>query len=43
MREIINLQLGLCGNNVASQALETMSQEHGISNDGKFEGTDRQR
>lgn len=44
MREIINVQIGQFGNNLGSQTLETITQEHGINADGKFEGlSDKQR
>ena len=34
MREIITLQVGQCGNQLATQFWETIAQEHGILPDG---------
>lgn len=39
MREIINVQLGQCGNSVGQQFLEKVTQEHSISQEGKYTGT----
>jgi len=38
MREIVHLQAGQCGNQIGSKFWEIMSQEHGITGDGAFEG-----
>ncbi|KAL5020351.1 hypothetical protein ScPMuIL_003243 [Solemya velum] len=38
MREIINIQAGQCGNQIASKFWEVISEEHGIDPDGKFVG-----
>ncbi|EEQ82258.1 hypothetical protein NCER_101053 [Vairimorpha ceranae BRL01] len=39
MREIIHLQTGQCGNQIGGKFWETISSEHGIANDGRYEGT----
>ncbi|EOB14994.2 Tubulin beta chain [Nosema bombycis CQ1] len=39
MREIIHLQTGQCGNQVGGKFWETISNEHGISPEGKYVGT----
>jgi len=38
MREILNIQAGQCGNQVGTKFWETISEEHGIAADGKYEG-----
>ncbi|KZC09080.1 PREDICTED: tubulin beta-3 chain-like isoform X2 [Dufourea novaeangliae] len=38
MREIVHVQLGLCGNNVGAKFWEVISDEHGLSPDGRFCG-----
>ena len=38
MREIVHLQLGQCGNQAGTKFWEIISDEHGISGDGRFEG-----
>lgn len=38
MREIIHLQVGQCGNQIGTAFWETISKEHGISDDGTFMG-----
>ncbi|XP_061177805.1 tubulin beta chain-like [Saccostrea echinata] len=40
MREIIHVQVGQCGNQVGSKFWEEISQEHGISSDGKYRGNE---
>merc|ERR1711959_231500 len=39
MREIVSLQVGQCGNQIGAAFWQTISQEHGISNDGHYTGT----
>ena len=39
MREIINLQVGQCGNNVGLKFVQKILEEHGIDNDGTYTGT----
>jgi tubulin beta len=39
MREIVHLQVGQCGNQIGSKFWETISAEHGISNDGHYVGS----
>jgi len=39
MREIVHIQVGQCGNQVGSKFWEVISDEHGISPDGSYEGT----
>jgi tubulin beta len=39
MREIINLQVGQCGNNVGLKFVQKILEEHGIDNDGNYTGT----
>ncbi|CAI8024664.1 Tubulin beta-2 chain [Geodia barretti] len=38
MREIIHMQTGQCGNQIGSSFWETVTEEHGISPTGAFEG-----
>jgi len=38
MREIVHLQAGQCGNQIGAKFWEVMSQEHGISKVGTYEG-----
>eukprot|EP00917_Polyrhabdina_sp_WS-2016_P032506 GHVP01069320.1.p1 GENE.GHVP01069320.1~~GHVP01069320.1.p1 ORF type:complete len:441 (-),score=86.42 GHVP01069320.1:119-1441(-) len=38
MREIIHLQVGQCGNQIGCKFWEVISDEHGITPNGKFEG-----
>uniref|UniRef100_A0A6A7G2M7 Tubulin beta chain n=3 Tax=Hirondellea gigas TaxID=1518452 RepID=A0A6A7G2M7_9CRUS len=40
MREIVHIQAGQCGNQIGSKFWETISDEHDISPEGKFIGTD---
>ena len=39
MREILHLQVGQCGNQIGSKFWETISSEHGLNAEGKYEGT----
>lgn len=39
MREIVSLQVGQCGNQIGAAFWETISAEHGISDDGHYVGT----
>lgn len=39
MREIIHVQVGQCGNQMGTKFWETISEEHGVTETGKFEGT----
>ncbi|KAJ1911852.1 Tubulin beta chain (Beta tubulin) [Tieghemiomyces parasiticus] len=39
MREIIQLQVGQCGNQVGTKFWETITQEHGLDGDGHYNGT----
>jgi len=44
MREIVHIQVGQCGNQIGTQFWETITEEHGISTKGIFEGTsDKQK
>ncbi|OAD57077.1 Tubulin beta chain [Eufriesea mexicana] len=38
MREIVHVQIGQCGNNIGTKFWEVISDEHGLSMDGTFEG-----
>ena len=38
MREIIQLQVGSCGNRIGSKYWATICQEHGIDKNGKYVG-----
>ena len=38
MREILNVQVGQCGNQIGNKFWEVIAQEHGISNDGSYHG-----
>ncbi|XP_060775062.1 tubulin beta-1 chain isoform X1 [Neoarius graeffei] len=38
MREIVHLQIGQCGNQISSKFWEVISDEHGISTEGTYEG-----
>ncbi|XP_076766638.1 tubulin beta-4B chain-like [Xylocopa sonorina] len=38
MREIVQLQVGQCGNNVGTKFWEVISDEHGLSPDGRYQG-----
>lgn len=40
MREIIHLQTGQCGNQIGTQFWETITQEHGINDEGMYEHTE---
>ncbi|XP_035615769.1 tubulin beta-6 chain-like [Oncorhynchus keta] len=40
MREIVHLQIGQCGNQIGSKFWEVISEEHGISATGMYEGGD---
>lgn len=39
MREIISVQAGQCGNQIGSKFWETIVSEHGIAEDGTYQGT----
>ncbi|BFU24241.1 tubulin family protein [Entamoeba histolytica HM-1:IMSS-B] len=43
MREIISLQIGQCGNQVGEKFWDLISQEHGLSSDGVFQGNKLQQ
>ena len=38
MREILHLQVGQCGNQIGTKFWELISQEHGISENGTYNG-----
>ena len=38
MREIVNVQVGKCGNQVGTKFWETISDEHGIDPEGEYLG-----
>lgn len=38
MREIVHLQLGLCGNQIGTKFFEVLSDEHGIDPNGSYHG-----
>ncbi|GAA5941197.1 hypothetical protein JCM10213_007451 [Rhodosporidiobolus nylandii] len=38
MREIVHLQTGQCGNQIGQKFWETVSEEHGIAQDGQYQG-----
>lgn len=38
MREIVKIQIGRCGNQIGSNFWETISEEHSISKEGRYEG-----
>ena len=38
MREILHLQVGQCGNQIGCKFWETICQEHGINQNGEYEG-----
>ena len=38
MREIIQIQVGQCGNQIGMSFWETITQEHGINNEGSYKG-----
>ena len=38
MREIVNIQVGQCGNNIGTKFWETISEEHGIDLSGQYQG-----
>ncbi|KAF7418466.1 hypothetical protein HZH68_001119 [Vespula germanica] len=38
MREIVHIQLGQCGNNIGTKFWEIVSDEHGLTRDGIFQG-----
>lgn len=38
MREIVNLQVGQCGNQIGSKFWETISHEHGVDKNGRYVG-----
>lgn len=38
MREIVHVQVGQCGNQIGGQFWETISAEHGVNPQGKYEG-----
>lgn len=35
---MINISVGQCGNRIGNSFWETISEEHGINNKGKYEG-----
>lgn len=39
MREIVQIQVGQCGNQIGTKFWEDISQEHGLATSGKYEGT----
>ncbi|XP_011494620.1 PREDICTED: tubulin beta chain-like [Ceratosolen solmsi marchali] len=39
MREIVNLQVGQCGNQIGSKFWEVIAEEHGIQPTGNYQGT----
>lgn len=39
MREIVNIQLGQCGNAIGLKFLEKILEEHGIDKEGNYVGT----
>jgi len=39
MREIVHLQAGQCGNQIGAKFWQVMSKEHGITDNGTYEGT----
>ncbi|KAI1174503.1 beta tubulin [Nemania sp. FL0916] len=39
MREIVHISTGQCGNQVGASFWETVSREHGLDNNGKYEGS----
>lgn len=39
MREIVHVQTGQCGNQIGSKFWELISEEHGITHNGSYEGT----
>ncbi|KAJ1992426.1 Tubulin beta chain (Beta tubulin) [Dimargaris cristalligena] len=39
MREIVNLQIGQCGNQIGTKFWESIMTEHGLNNDGIYHGT----
>jgi len=43
MREILHLQVGQCGNQIGSKFWELISQEHGINEQGLYEGNNDQQ
>ena len=38
MRQMINISIGQCGNRIGNSFWETISQEHGLNERGKYEG-----
>ena len=38
MREIVHMQVGQCGNQIGSKFWEVISQEHGITPEGRYTG-----
>ncbi|KAJ1656310.1 Tubulin beta-4A chain [Dispira simplex] len=38
MREIVHLQIGQCGNQIGTKFWESISQEHGLTNEGVYQG-----
>ncbi|KAH0478493.1 MAG: hypothetical protein KVP17_005330, partial [Porospora cf. gigantea B] len=43
MREIVHIQVGQCGNQIGSKFWEVISNEHGISPDGQYIGSNEQQ
>jgi hypothetical protein len=43
MREIVHIQAGQCGNQIGSKFWQVIAEEHGIGEDGHFNGEDVQR
>ena len=37
-REIVHMQVGQCGNQVGTKFWETLAQEHGLAEDGTYQG-----
>lgn len=38
MREIVHMQVGQCGNQIGSKFWEVISQEHGVTPEGRYTG-----
>ena len=43
MREIVHLQAGQCGNQIGQKFWEVISEEHGICQDGSYQGDMQQQ
>jgi len=42
MREVIQVNIGGCGNNIGQDLWKLLGQEHGVTSNGSAEGTDEQ-